>query len=65
MICYIILLNIYKGTESTGYATVFTVFFVFAVAEALFSSYVGLDRTTSRDSYVKYIPATDEGCSKT
>ena len=64
MICYIILLNIYKGTESTGYATVFTVFFVFAVAEALFSSYVGLDRTTSRDSYVKYIPATDEAVAK-
>lgn len=64
MICYIILLNIYKGTESTGYATVFTVFFVFAVAEAMFSSYVGLDRTTSRDSYVKYIPATDEAVAK-
>ncbi len=60
IIVYAVLINIYKGTKPAGLTSVMCVFFVFVIAECLFSSYEGLDRTTSRNEYVQYIENADK-----
>lgn len=62
IVIYIVVLYVYKsaGRDTEKIGNVFIAMLIFVVAEAGFSSYQGLDRTTSRDSYVKYIDSADE-----
>ncbi len=61
MVIYIIIMYSYKGAASkSDFRNVLTALLVVVVVEAAFSSYQGLDRTTSRDSYVKYIDSANE-----
>ncbi len=60
MIVYGVLISMYKNTKSSNVTGLLCIFLVLAIAECLFSSYEGLDRTTSRDEYVRYIENADK-----
>ncbi len=60
MIIYAVLINIYKSTKPSDLTPIMCLFMVFVIAECMFSSYEGLDRTTARNDYVKYIENTDK-----
>ncbi|MBQ7265565.1 MAG: YfhO family protein [Firmicutes bacterium] len=60
MVIYVVIINIYYNSEKREYGVLFYIFLVFAISECAFSSFEGLDRTTSRTEYTKYIPATEE-----
>lgn len=61
MVIYIIVLYCYIGAGTKAdIRNVLVAMLVFVVAEAAFSSFQGLDRTTGRDAYVKYIDSTNE-----
>ncbi len=60
MIIYAILINVYRGTKPANLTPVMCIFMIFVIAECMFSSYEGLDRTTARNDYVKYIENTDK-----
>ena len=61
MAVYIAVLYCYKGSKTKAdIKTVLIAAVVFIVAECAFSSYQGLDRTTSREAYVKYIDNADK-----
>ncbi len=59
IIIYLVVINIYAKSTAKDLTPFMFVFFVCAIAECSFSSFEGLDRTTARDSYVKYIDGTD------
>ena len=60
MLVYIVLLNVIKGIKPEDLKPALTVFLALTIAESIFSSYEGLDTTTGRDAYTKYIPATKQ-----
>ncbi len=61
MVIYIIILYCYLNARTKqDIKNVLIAMLVFVVAEAAFSSHQGLDRTTSRDAYVKYIDSANE-----
>lgn len=60
MIIYSIILYNYSKAKKSDLKTIFVVILCCVFAEMMFSDYEGLDRTTSRDSYVKYIDATED-----
>ncbi|MCD7778947.1 MAG: YfhO family protein [Clostridiales bacterium] len=57
MAVYIVILYFYKGAKKASLTPVYCVLLVCIFAEMLFGSYTGLDRTTDRTAYVKYIEA--------
>ncbi|MCC8014945.1 MAG: YfhO family protein [Eubacterium sp.] len=60
MIIYIAILYFYKGAKKNSVTPVYCVLLVCIFAEMLFGSYTGLDRTTDRMAYVKYLDAGAE-----
>lgn len=60
MIAYCILLYFYKTSGKKTPALLQWTFLVCIFAEMLFGSYTGLDRTTDRTAYVKYLDAGAE-----
>lgn len=61
IIIYIIVLYCYRDAKTKAeLKNVVIAMLIFVVAENAFSSYNGLDRTTSRDAYVKYMESADE-----
>lgn len=61
MAVYIIVLYCYSASRTNAdLRNALVAMLVICVAESAFSSYQGLDRTTSRNSYVKYIDSADE-----
>lgn len=59
-LAYMVLLYYLREAKRTEQKAVLITLVVFICAEALFSSYEGLDRTTSRLSYVQYIDSANE-----
>ncbi len=60
MLVYMVLLYYIRNAKRSELKAVVITLLVFVGAEALFSSYEGLDRTTGRESYVQYIDGTNE-----
>ena len=60
MIVYMVVLFYYRESNRQSVNSVLLVLVGLVVAESLFSNYEGLDRTTSREEYVKYIDSTEE-----
>lgn len=60
MIIYIGVLYLYYNSNKEDLGAVFSIVLVLCIAECIFSSHQGLDRTTSRDDYCKYIESTDQ-----
>lgn len=60
MVIYTVLLYYIRTAKKSEQKTVLAVILACICAEALFSSYEGLDRTTDRESYVQYIDGTND-----
>lgn len=60
MVIYMVLIYFFHNAKSSELGTITMTMVLLVSAEMLFSNYEGLDRTTSRDAYVKYIDATNE-----
>lgn len=60
IIVYIVIVNIYAKLSLQDLTPIMFVILVCAIAECSFSSYEGLDRTTSRNAYVKYIDGAED-----
>lgn len=61
MVVYIIVLYCYNESKTKDdIRNVLIAMLVICVAESAFSSYQGLDRTTGRNAYVKYMESADE-----
>ncbi len=60
MIIYAIIIYSYKNAKQSTIPVLMGVIFVCVFAECMFSSHQGLDRTTDRDAYVKYIDGTTD-----
>lgn len=60
MVIYMGLIYFFHNAKSSELGTITMTMVLLVSAEMLFSNYEGLDRTTSRDAYVKYIDATNE-----
>ena len=60
VIAYVIIINVYSRSSTRDLSPFMYVLCVASIAECSFSSYQGLDRTTSRDAYVKYIDSADD-----
>lgn len=60
MIVYGIIIYAYSKSKPEMLGGLIGIIFVCVFAECMFSSYEGLDRTTSREAYVKYIDGADE-----
>lgn len=60
IVIYVVLINIYSKSTAKDLSPFMLVFLVCSIAECSFSSYEGLDRTTAREAYVKYIDGTDK-----
>ncbi len=55
MVVYCLILYFYKGSKKAALTPIYCVLLVCIFAEMTFGSYTGLDRTTDRTAYVKYI----------
>jgi len=64
MIIYMLLFNFYRNVSPAGKKPTLIVIVLCIIAEVCFSAYTGLDRTTSREKYVKYIHNTEDALSK-
>lgn len=60
MIIYAFIIYSYKNSKPDMLGGLMGIIFICVFAECMFSSYEGLDRTTSREAYVKYIDGTEE-----
>lgn len=60
MIVYALIIYAYKNSKGDILGGIMGIILICVFAECMFSSYEGLDRTTSRESYVKYIDGANE-----
>ncbi len=60
MAIYTVIIYVYSKARPQMIGGLLGIIFICVFAECMFSSYEGLDRTTSRDAYVKYIDGTTD-----
>lgn len=60
IITYVVIINGYVRLKSGDKMPIFIALLICAIAECTFSSFEGLDRTTSRDAYCKYFNGADQ-----
>ncbi len=60
VVLYVFVINIYAKTRENDRMPIVFLLLVCAIAECTFSSYEGLDRTTSRDAYCKYFDGANQ-----
>lgn len=60
MILYAVIIYLYKNSKPSSLPAIMGVILVCVFAECMFSSHQGLDRTTDREAYVKYIDGTTD-----
>lgn len=60
MAVYAVIIYAYSNAKADIIGGLMGIIFICVFAECMFSSYEGLDRTTSREAYVKYIDGTTD-----
>lgn len=60
MVVYMCLIYFFHNSKNSELGSITLAMVLLVSAEMLFSNYEGLDRTTGRDAYVKYIDATND-----